>query len=362
MYALSDYDYTLPAELIAQAPLARRDHSRLMVLDADGRTIRHHRFSDLDSLLHAGDVLVINDTRVVPAKLSGTKDTGGRLEALILDYPGEITPQGIVCECLANVSKPLRKGATVFFGPEKTRATVLERTAVGYRLVLHVTHTLDALLERIGEVPLPPYIKRNGRRAIGCDDRRSYQTVYAKRHGAVAAPTAGLHFTAELVDMLKAKGVEIVSVTLHVGYGTFSPVRVGDIRKHSIHAEPYELTKHAAATVNAAKAQGRRVIAVGTTSVRVLEHASHASGVLRHGSGLCDLFIYPGYRFKIIDGLITNFHLPRSTLLMLVSAFAGRDFILKAYKEAVSKRYRFYSYGDAMCIFAKKSPRQHASS
>lgn len=351
MYALSDYDYELPAELIAQTPLARRDQSRLMVLNAQAGTIRHRRFSDLEGLLCAGDVLVINDTRVVPAKLTGRKDTGGKVETLILDYPGKITGHGIVCECLVNVSKPLRKGGTVFFGPEKTRATVLERTALGYRLLLHTTQTLDALLERIGEVPLPPYIKRNGWLLPDCDDHLSYQTVYAKKRGAVAAPTAGLHFTPELMHTLQANGVEMVSVTLHVGFGTFAPVRVDDIRKHHIHAESYELTPSAATALSAAKAQGRRVIAVGTTSVRVLEHAARASGTLRHGSGQCDLFIYPGYRFKIVDGLITNFHLPRSTLLMLVSAFAGRDFILKAYKEAVARRYRFYSYGDATCIF-----------
>jgi S-adenosylmethionine:tRNA ribosyltransferase-isomerase len=349
MYALSDYDYPLPEELIAQVPLSQRDQSRLLVLQRKGRKIEHCHFEDLLQRLLPGDLLVVNNTRVILGRLFGKKETGGKTEVLLLDYPGKNHKENVVCQCLVKASKPPRPGSTIHFDGG-VKATVLQGGSGLYEMAFHFKGPFDAVLKNIGRVPLPPYIKRNGRDAVCVDDQKTYQTVYAKKNGAVAAPTAGLHFSQGLLDGLAAKGIGMVAITLHVGYGTFLPVRVSDIRKHAIHSETYELTAGAASAINEAKAESRRVIAVGTTSVRVLEFAAAKGAPVKPGSGQCDLFIYPGFDFKVIDGLITNFHLPQSTLLMLVSAFAGRKFILHAYEKAVSKKYRFYSYGDAMLI------------
>ena len=381
---LGDYDYTLPEALIAQAPVRQRDQARLMLLERDGRRISHYAFTELARLLHPGDLLVVNDTRVIPGRLIGTKETGGRVEVLLLHYPGEIreeqgltrhrgpgspplepmVAQGaenseawpstsagtLVFKCLAKASKPTRVGSKIDFAGG-LRATVLGAAEGVYDMAFEFSGDFDALLDEIGQVPLPPYIKRNGQAPPACDDHQAYQTVYAEKNGAVAAPTAGLHFSRQLLDQLKDRGIEVIAITLHVGYGTFLPVRVTDIRQHKIHPETYELTDAAASAINEARQAGRRIIAVGTTTVRVLEYAADTTGCVRPGSGRCDLFIYPGFRYKVIQGLITNFHLPKSTLLMLVSAFAGRQFILDAYEEAIRRKYRFYSYGDAMLIW-----------
>jgi S-adenosylmethionine:tRNA ribosyltransferase-isomerase len=349
MYSLSDYDYRLPEDLIAQVPLAHRDQSRLMVLERKGGGMCHCRFEDLTQRLLPGDLLVVNNTRVIKGRLLGKKETGGKTEVLLLDYPGKNHKGHIVCQCLVKASKPPRRGSPIYFD-EGIKATVLEGSRGLYQLAFDFTGDFDVVLETIGHVPLPPYIRRNGREAGPCDDRQAYQTVYAKRNGAVAAPTAGLHFSPVVLEALSHKGINMVPITLHVGYGTFLPVRVSDIREHQIHSESYELTEKAASAINEAKAQGRRVIAVGTTSVRVLEYAADSDRLVAPGSGQCDLFIYPGFDFKVVDAMITNFHLPQSTLLMLVSAFAGREFILSAYQEAIAQKYRFYSYGDAMLI------------
>lgn len=353
MDLLCDYNYTLPAELIAQVPAPRRDQSRLMLLQRRRKKISHHSFADLAKLLEPGDLLVVNNTRVVKSRLAGNKETGGSVEVLLLDYPAGLqtghSHGHLVCECLVKASKPPRPGSKIFFAGGLA-ATVLEGAEGIYKIALQFEGDFNGLLERIGHVPLPPYIKRNGPTSQVCDDRKSYQTIYAEKKGAVAAPTAGLHFSPELFKELAGKDVEVIAVTLHVGYGTFLPVRVTDIRQHSIHPETYELTHRAASVINKAKAAGRRIVAVGTTSVRVLEYTADTAGRVRPGSGKCDLFIYPGFRFKVISAMITNFHLPESTLLMLVSAFAGLEFILDSYQEAIRRQYRFYSYGDAMLI------------
>jgi len=353
MYSLDDYNYNLPEELIAQVPASPRDKSRLMVLGRKLQTVSHYHFMDIARLLSPGDLLVLNNTCVVPARLIGSKETGGRVEVLLLSYAGQT--QGLegrgslTCECLVKSSKHPRTGSKFLFN-EGLQAVVLGGANGLYKLRFKVKGDFDTLLNRAGQIPLPPYIKRDETNPPPCDDRVCYQTVYAERKGAVAAPTAGLHFSRELLNKLTRKGVEIVPITLHVGYGSFLPVRVQDIRKHQIHPEVYELTEETARAINTAKDQRRRIIAVGTTTMRVLEFASDQGGLVRPGSGECDLFIYPGFEFRVIDALITNFHLPRTTLLMLVAAFAGRDFILNAYNEAIRRRYRLYSYGDAMFI------------
>lgn len=354
MYSLDDYNYDLPEELIAQVPASPRDESRLMVLERKPQTISHYHFMDIARLFSPGDLLVLNNTCVVPARLIGSKETGGRVEVLLLGYAGQMQGSesrgNLTCECLVKSSKRPRIGAKLFFN-ETLQAIVLGGADGLYKLRFMVKGDFDTLLNRAGQIPLPPYIKRDKTSPPPCDDRVCYQTVYAERKGAVAAPTAGLHFSRELLNKLTEKGVEIVPITLHVGYGSFLPVHVQDIRKHQIHPEVYELTEGAAGAINTAKDQRRRIIAVGTTTVRVLEFASDPGGRVRPGSGECDLFIYTGFKFRVIDALITNFHLPKTTLLMLVAAFAGRDFILNAYNEAIHRRYRLYSYGDAMLIW-----------
>ncbi len=346
MYSLSDYDYTLPAELIAQAPAERRDRSRLLRLQCRGGAVSHHRFDEVPRLLVPGDLLVVNDTAVIPARLAGRKASGGKVEVFLLDYNGGVRQEGrFICECLVRAAKPVQAGTRIRFGGE-WHGRVTERGEGSCRVEFSGPADIDTLLENCGHVPLPPYIRRADRPA----DRTAYQTVYAAVRGAVAAPTAGLHFTPALLAEIRGRGVAVVSVTLHVGYGTFAPVRSEDIRGHRIHAERYRISEPAAAAVNAARADGRRVVAVGTTAVRSLEYAAGPDGRVQAGSGWCDLFITPGYRFKTVTAMITNFHLPKSTLLMLVAAFAGRETILAAYQEAIAAGYRFYSYGDAMLL------------
>lgn len=348
MYDIKDYRYELPSELIAQEPLSRRDGSRLMVIERRTGLRTHCLFSDLAELLRAGDILVINNTAVVPARLIGTKETGGKVEVLLIDYPdrADFGAGAIVRDCLVKAARRLKPGTKLNFG-NRLEGTVLAELDGTQRIAFSAPDDVESLLERVGRVPLPPYI-RNG--IDGEQDRVSYQTVYASVKGAVAAPTAGLHFTDALLDQLRRIGVDIVALTLHVGYGTFAPVRVDDIRQHRMHSEPVTIPESTANAVNAAREEGRRVIAVGTTSVRSLEFAAAGTGRIQPGQHHCDLFIYPGYRFRIVDAMITNFHLPGSTLLMLVSAFAGRERILSAYAGAIRRRYRFYSYGDAMLI------------
>jgi S-adenosylmethionine:tRNA ribosyltransferase-isomerase len=343
MYDLSDYDYHLPDGLIAQHPLNQRDQSRLLCLERDTGRWDHRRFADIAGLMNAGDVLVLNNTRVIPGRLLGRKESGGKVEALILDYAQGRRDQ--VFQCLIRSSKRPKPGSRLMFdrGLEGRVLTVSDSTCT---VAFQGREPLDAVLPAIGHVPLPPYIHRDD--APG--DRRSYQTVYAEQAGAIAAPTAGLHFTRDLLDRLTRKGVLVAYLTLHVGYGTFVPVRAKDIREHRMHAEWFTLSEETARTINRAKTAGGKVVAVGTTSVRTLEYCSRAGGAIAPGSGMCDLFIYPGFDFKLVDAVITNFHLPQSTLLMLVAAFAGRENILRAYAEAVRQEYRFYSYGDAMLI------------
>jgi S-adenosylmethionine:tRNA ribosyltransferase-isomerase len=353
MHALSDYNYPLPVELIAQKPAERRDQSNLLVMDRKTEKLSHHRFNALDNFLNPGDVLVVNNTAVIPGRLLGKKGTGGKVEVLIYGFNGSFKPRTIkedrVYECLVKAAKPPNTGSLFYFD-EGLTAKVIERRDGTYLIRFYTEGDFEALLDRIGKVPLPPYIRRSPELDPPCDDRAAYQTVYASEKGAIAAPTAGLHFTSELLERLKAKGVAIVPITLHVGYGTFLPVRVQDIRSHQMHSEAYSIPAQAADKINSARAAGYRVLAVGTTCVRTLEYASASGGHVQAGNGCCDLFIYPGYRFKAVDAMITNFHLPQSTLLMLVSAFAGRENVLNAYKEAIRRRYRFYSYGDAMLI------------
>ena len=350
MFELDDYRYELPSELIAQRPLQRRDSSRLMVVERRSGALAHRKFDQLPELLQDGDILVINDTAVIPARLLGTKETGGRVEVLLIDYAERPRPAGgsepFVCDCLVKAAKRPRPGSRLIFGGG-LKGTVLADLDDRLRIEFKARGNFESALKRIGRVPLPPYIRG------GADDERdrgSYQTVYAAAEGAVAAPTAGLHFSGGLLEKLRQKGIDILPLTLHVGYGTFAPVRVSDIRQHRMHSEPVTVSAGTADAVNAGRDAGRRIVAVGTTSVRSLEYAADGSGAIRPVSGNCDLFIYPGYRFQIVDAMITNFHLPASTLLMLVSAFAGRELTLGAYDEAVRRRYRFYSYGDAMLI------------
>ena len=349
MYLLEDYNYNLPEALIAQNPVAQRDRSRLLFVDRKTRMLGHHRFFDICDLLTPSDVLVVNNTAVIPARLVGQKETGGRAEVLVLGYPDggkdRMDTGEFICRCMIKTSKRPKDGATLFFDQGLTAEIIDFKDGI-YRVKFIYNGRFETLLDRIGRIPLPPYIKRTDSK----DDRTFYQTVYASQKGAVAAPTAGLHFSESLLEKLRKKGVKIVAITLHVSYGTFLPVRVSDIRDHRIHSEWYFIGKQTADVINREKAKGNRIVAVGTTCVRTLEYASNQSGVVAHGSGNCDLFIYPGYGFNVVDAMITNFHLPKSTLLMLVSAFAGRETVLKAYEAAIRERYRFFSYGDAMLI------------
>ena len=337
---ISQFEYSLPRELIAQTPLEPRDHSRLMALDRSTGAIGHHNFYDLPLLLEAGDLLVFNDSRVMPARLIGRISNGGEAELLLLrrEKPG-------LWQCLARPGRRLRVGTHLIFQAE-LEARIVESMEDGLRIV---EFNDESLIEKAGQVPLPPYIHET------LQDPERYQTVYAKRTGSAAAPTAGLHFTERLMQDLQAKGVQTAFLTLHVGLDTFRPVEEDDPREHKLHTEYWEVSPQAAESINSARQEGRRVVAVGTTSVRVLEQTAllmegQERDVILPGSDWADLFILPGHRFRAVDAMITNFHLPRSTLIMLVSAFAGRERILAAYREAIEQGYRFYSFGDAMLI------------
>jgi S-adenosylmethionine:tRNA ribosyltransferase-isomerase len=346
---LSDFDYDLPERLIAQEPPLLRDASRLLVLDRRSGRVAHRTFADLPSLLRAGDLVVLNDTRVVRARLRGAKPTGGRVEVLLLERTGgtDLVP---VYRCLMDASKPARPGSRIDLGAGLA-ARVLGRSPDGYEIALEAEGgDVGGALQRLGGVPLPPYIRRGAADPRDELDRERYQTVYAENPGAVAAPTAGLHFTRALLDAIVARGVGIARLTLHVGPGTFLPVRSENVEEHVMHSEAYDLPEATARAVRATKRSGGRVVAVGTTVARTLEATAQADGAVRPGTGRCDLFLRPGHRFLAVDALVTNFHLPRSTLLMLVSAFAGRERVLGAYAEAIREGYRFYSYGDAMFL------------
>jgi len=338
---VSDFDFYLPETLIAQHPVEPRDASRLMVLNRDSGRIVHHTFRDLVSLLKSGDVLVLNNTRVIPARLIGEKEgTEGKIEVLLLKRL-ELN----VWEALVKPGKRLKVGQRVCFGNGMLTGELLDILENGNRRIQFTySGVFETILDTLGQMPLPPYITAQ------LEDQGRYQTVYAKERGSVAAPTAGLHFTPELLGQLQKQGVEIVEILLHVGLGTFRPVKVEDIRDHPMHSEYYRVDSEAAEQINRAKQEGRRVIAVGTTAARTLESVGNDQGRVVPGTGWTDIFIYPGYSFMVVDVLLTNFHFPKSTLIMLVSALAGRELILKAYELAVIERYRFYSFGDAMLI------------
>ena len=335
-----DFDYYLPKELIAQHPAQKRDMSRLLVLDKKTGEIEHKHFHDIIDYLNAGDVLVINNTKVIPARLLGQKKGGtAHIEVLLLKQVGE-TDQW---EVLVHPGKRAKVGTEIIFGDGRLTAKVIADTDTGRIVEFSYEGIFNEILDQLGTMPLPPYITEYD------GDMNRYQTVYAKFAGSAAAPTAGLHFTEELLEEIKQKGVEVIEVLLHVGLGTFRPVQVEDVTKHKMHTEFYSVSQEAAERLNKAKAEGRRIISVGTTSTRTLESA-FKNGKIEAGSGETDIFIYPGYEFKVVDALITNFHLPKSTLVMLVSALASKEYILHAYEVAVEEKYRFFSFGDAMFI------------
>ena len=336
----SDFDFYLPEELIAQTPLERRDASRLLTLDKTTGEVGHHHFYDLPRYLRPGDCLVMNDSRVLPARLIGHRTTGGVCEVLLLVDKGE----GL-WECLVRPGRKLKPGAQVIFGDGQLTATIEAEIEDGKRLVrFHYQGIFLEILEQLGKMPLPPYIKTE------LQDQERYQTVYSKVVGSAAAPTAGLHFTPELLAQIRDMGVKECYVTLHVGLGTFRPVKAEDIQDHEMHSEFCQISQETADIINETKKNGGRVICVGTTSCRTIESFAAEDGTMTARSGWTNIFIYPGYRFKVLDALITNFHLPQSTLIMLVSALAGREHVLAAYEEAVKEKYRFFSFGDAMLI------------
>lgn len=338
---VSDFNYELPKELIAQHPYDKRDEARLMVLDKKKQSIEHKVFKDVVDYLSPGDCLVINNTKVIPARLYGKKDTGANVEFLLLKRIENDT-----WEAMVRPGNKLKVGSKVIFGNGILKATILEVLDGGNRKVqFEYEGIFNEILDKVGLMPLPPYITEATK-----EDNKKYQTVYAKYDGSAAAPTAGLHFTEELLEKIKAKGIEVATVTLHVGIGTFRPVKVENVEEHEMHSEHYYIKKEEAEKVNKAKKTGHKVIAVGTTSCRVLESVSDENGMIKEIEDDTSIFIYPGYKFKCIDSLITNFHLPESTLIMLVSSLAGKDFIMKAYEEAVKQRYKFFSFGDAMLI------------
>ena len=338
---IKEFYYDLPEELIAQDPLTDRSSSRLLTLDRNSGAFSHHVFRDIVDFLNPGDCLVINNTKVIPARLMGEKEgTGAGIEVLLLKRK-----ENDVWETLVKPGKKARPGARISFGNGLLVGEVIDVVEEGNRLIkFEYEGIFEEILDQLGQMPLPPYITHR------LEDKNRYQTVYAKHNGSAAAPTAGLHFTPELLEVIKAKGVKVAEVTLHVGLGTFRPVKVENILEHHMHSEFYMVEEEQAAMINETKKNGGRVICVGTTSCRTIESATGEDGILRAGSGWTEIFIYPGYRFKILDALITNFHLPESTLLMLVSALAGRDNVMAAYEEAVKERYRFFSFGDAMFI------------
>jgi S-adenosylmethionine:tRNA ribosyltransferase-isomerase len=337
---VSDFNYELPEELIAQVPIQKRDESRLMILDRETGKIEHKVFKDIIDFLEPGDCLVRNNTKVIPARIYGKKDTGANVEFLLLKRI-----EGDIWESIVRPGNKLKPGTKVYFGDGLLEATVLDILEGGTRKVeFKYDGIFNEILDQIGLMPLPPYIHET------LEDRNRYQTVYAKFDGSAAAPTAGLHFTNELLEQIKEKGVEIANVTLHVGIGTFRPVKVDKIEDHVMHSEHFYIKQEDADKINNAKKSGHRIIAVGTTSCRVLESIADENGYVKETEGDTSIFIYPGYKFKCLDNLITNFHLPESTLIMLVSALAGREHVLNAYNEAVKEKYRFFSFGDAMYI------------
>ena len=337
----SDFDFYLPEELIAQHPLEKRDYSKLMVLDKETGKIEHKHFYNVIEYLNPGDTLVLNNTRVMPARLIGEKEnTGGKIEFLLLKRV-----EGDKWECLAKPGKSAREGRRFTFGNGILKAQVIEVLENGNRIVeFYYDGIFEQVLDSLGEMPLPPYIHEK------LEDKERYQTVYSKEKGSAAAPTAGLHFTKELLKKIEDKGVNIVYLTLHVGLGTFRPVKVENIENHNMHSEFYMLSKESAEVINETKKRGNRVISVGTTSTRTLETIGDENGMVKEQSGWTNIFIYPGYKFKVVDNLITNFHLPESTLIMLVSTLAGKENVMNAYNIAVKEKYRFFSFGDAMFI------------
>jgi S-adenosylmethionine:tRNA ribosyltransferase-isomerase len=342
---LSEFDYDLPDELIAQQPLERRDASRMLVVNRHARTWTEYSFASFPELVHTGDVVVINNTRVFPARLLGHRDpSGGRVEVLLFR---EIDAS--VWEALVRPAHKLNQGARVCFGESSLRAEVVGCSSGGLRqLKFAGEKPLDVLIDEVGQTPLPPYIKRSS--GSSATDKERYQTIFARQQGAIAAPTAGLHFTPAIMQALRERGAGIAEITLHVGYGTFEPVRTDEIAAHKVAAEFFEIGHAAAKMINEARARGGRIIAIGTTTTRALETAAGGDGVIRPQNGATDLTIKPGYKFTAVDALLTNFHLPRSSLLILVSAFAGRKLVLNAYRAAVEARFRFYSYGDCMLV------------
>ena len=337
----SDFYFDLPEELIAQDPLEDRSSSRLLVLDKETGETSHHIFKEVINYLNPGDCLVLNNTKVIPARLIGHKeDTGAAIEVLLLKRK-----ENDIWETLVKPGKKCKPGTKIVFGEGLLHATVLETVEDGNRLIrFSYEGIFEEILDKLGEMPLPPYITHK------LQDKNRYQTVYAKYEGSAAAPTAGLHFTKELLKQIEEKGIDIAYVTLHVGLGTFRPVKVDNILEHHMHSEFYQVTKEAADKINKAKKEGHRVICVGTTSCRTVESAADENGMVKEGCDNTEIFIYPGYKFKVLDALITNCHLPESTLVMLVSALAGREHILNAYEEAIREKYRFFSFGDAMLI------------
>ena len=342
---LSDFDYKLPEELIAQQPLEQRDDSRMLILNRADQTREDSRFDLLPEHIHSGDVVVVNNTQVFPARLIGQRDpSGGRVEVLLV--------REVECaswEALVRPAHRLKTGARIRFGDSGSWAEVMESSAAGFRLLTFGgDRSVDSLLHEQGQTPLPPYIRRPAGTSV--EDRERYQTVFARERGAIAAPTAGLHFTSEVVEALRSRQASVVEITLHVGYGTFEPVRVEHIEEHRVAPEFFRISEEAATAINESRERGGRIIAVGTTTTRALESAVNADGLIEAGARETGLTITPGYRFRATDALLTNFHLPRSSLLLLVSAFAGREFTLEAYRYAVAARFRFYSYGDCMFV------------
>ncbi len=348
---ISEFDYELPENLIAQMPADKRQNSRMMVLDRQNHTIEHKHFYDITDYIDSDTILVLNNTKVMPARIYGTKDTGAKIEILLLEKDNSQSA-GDFWHCLIKPSKKI-KPETIISVSEDLKIRAVKRLEDDGEWLIELLHTQDLfeILHKIGNVPLPPYIERKlNKEELRSFDRERYQTVYAKDEGSVAAPTAGLHFTKEILQKLQDKGVEIAYVTLNVGLGTFRPVKCENILDHKMHSETFEITKETADKINNAKANGKKLIAVGTTTVRTLETAFQKYGKIQACKDHSELFIYPPYEFKVIDNLITNFHLPKSTLLMLVSALAGKDFIFEAYHEAIKEHYRFFSYGDCMFI------------
>lgn len=346
---IREFDYELPPALIAQYPAEKRDHSRLMILNRRDGRIEHRLFFEIADYLHEGDVLVLNDARVIPARLLGKKETGGKTEVFLLEHLSNGTDHEAVWHCLVSCSKKPRPGARILFQGSLV-AEIVEEMEAGYAVRFTGEGKVKDAIRQAGCMPLPPYIRRDHSVRADYQDRERYQTVYARSEGAVAAPTAGLHFTETLLDRIREKGVNALFLTLDVGWGTFQPVRAERIEEHRMHRERCAVSAAVADVLNQARRRKKRIVCVGTTAVRTLESAVAEDGEIAWGERQTDLFIYPGYRFKAVDTLVTNFHLPRSTLVMLVAAFAGREFVFQAYREAVEKGYRFYSYGDAMMI------------